>query len=269
MTKVITAKLTLAVRLLDTTTGREITETDLHFMIDGERVIPMKKESAVFVFVNLCKEDFLMQINVYGYDEMTMQVKTNELDHRFPMLDVFLMPSEKNRLGGDVLKITGNLSGLEYIEAISLSRPIGIFHSEASKRDVYKMNLLPLVPGGGVRLDLMKYAIFNEAEGRYDCFEVKGRDTENSFILTEKLQNEHRPNDKIYRLIYGRAGPGDRFTLKVRDEGESLPYLIRFGIDGKEYFRKLDFHLEAGEINLLKGSDKEKSLDWKDGEKDE
>ena len=213
MTTVISAKLSLAVRLFDTTTGREVSETDIRFLIDGDHVVPMRKESSVFVFVNLCKEDFLMQINVYGYDRMEMQVKRSELDEKLPMLYVFLMPSEKNHIGGDVLEVNGTLSGLEYIEAINLSRPMCIFQSEVKKRDSTKLNLLPLVPGGGVRLDRLRYAILNEAEGRYDCFSVYEQDTQTSVILSNELQNELRQGGKVYRIIYGRAGPGDKFIL--------------------------------------------------------
>ena len=189
MTTVITAKLSLALRLLDTTTGREITERDIRFLIDGEYVIPMVKEESVYVFVNLCKEDFLMQIKAFGYDQMDMQVNTTMLDPLLPMMDVFLMPSEKNHNGGDVLAITGTLSGLEYIEAINLNRPICIFHSEEKKKEVCKLNLLPLVPGGGVRLDCLKYALLGEADERYDCFTVKEQDSPTSVILKDNLQD--------------------------------------------------------------------------------
>lgn len=269
MTTVISAKLSLVLRLLDTTTGREIAERNIQFFIDGEYVIPMVKEESLYVFVNLCKEDFLMQINVFGYDRLDMQVNTTVLDPMLPMMDVFLMPSEKNHTGGDVLEITGTLSGLEYIEAINLNRPICIFRSEEKKKDTTRLNLLPLVPGGGVRLDRLKYALLAEADGRYDCFTVKKQDSPTSVILEDSLQNEHRPNGKIYRIIYGRAGPGDRFTLKVRDGGVSLPHMIHFGLDGKEYFRKLDLHLEAGEVDLFEGMDEVEPIDRKEEETDE
>ncbi len=269
MTTVITAKLSLALRLLDTTTGREIAERDIRFLIDGDTVIPMVKEESVYVFVNLCKEDFLMQIKAFGYDQMDMQVNATMLDPLLPMMDVFLMPSEKNHNGGDVLAITGTLSGLEYIEAINLNRPICIFHSEDKKKEVCKLNFLPLVPGGGVRLDCLKYALLGEADERYDCFTVKEQDSPTSVILKDNLQDEHRPNGKIYRIIYGRAGPGDGFTLKVRDEGDSLPHMIHFVVSGKEYFRKLDFHLETGEVDLFKGLAEVEPLDRKDEETDE
>ena len=269
MTTVITAKLSLAVRLLDTTTGKEVTEPDIHFSIDGNMIIPMRKGEGMYVFVNISKEDFLMRIDVRGYDSKESHVIRNELDPRLPIMDVFLMPSEKNRIGGEVLTVKGTLSQLDYIEAIYLNRPIGLFHSTLDKKELHKINLLSMTAGGGVKLDKLRYALLDEEGQRYDTFEVEEQDTPTSVIIASPLNREHKLNDKIYRIIYGRAGPDGEFVLKVRDEGNELPYLIRFGVSGKEYYRRLDFHLESGEIDLMNGAALVETKDREEERQDE
>ncbi len=269
MTAVITAKLSLAVRLIDTTTGREVDETGISFLVDGLMYNPMKKGVGVYVFVNICKEDFLMQINAPGYDATDVKVIRQELDPRLPMLDIFLMPTEKNRRGGSVLEICGNLPKLEYIEAIKLDSPIVLFHSAQEKKGICKMTLLPLRAGGGCMLDSIAYALLSETEERYDVFTVDKQDGPLSIILKEPILQEHKLNDKIFRIIYGRAGPDGRFSLKVRDDSSNLPYLVHFKKGKFEYFRKVDFHLESGEIDLLKDAVKQKPLTGKEEAKDE
>ena len=269
MTIVITAKLSLAVRLLDTTMGKEVIETDVHFTIDGNSINPMRKDEGMYVFVNMCKEDFLMHIDVRGYDSVDVSVNRNELDPKLPMMDIFLMPSEKNRIGGEVLTVKGTLSQLDYIEAIYLNRPICFFQSAMDKKELHKLNIMSLTAGGGVKLDKLRYALLDEESQRYDSFVVNEQDTPTSVMIAEPLSREHKLNDKIYRIIYGRAGPEGKFILKVRDEANELPYLIHFGVAGKEYFRKLDFHLETGEIDLLNGAALVETLDRKEGEQDE
>ena len=85
--------------------------------------------------------------------------------------------------------------------------------------------------------------------------------------------NEHKLNDKIYRIIYGRASPSGAFILRVRDDAGSLPYLIHFKADDKEYFRKLDFHLNHGIVDLLDGAtlvnDLEDTVETKEEEEKE
>ena len=268
MTVVITAKLSLALRLVDTTTGKELEGTGISFFLDGKRTQPIKKGGATFVFVNLGREDFLMQIDAPGYDRADVKVIGTELDPKLPIIDVFLMPSEKNRIGGDVLEICGTLSRLEYIEAIRLDRPIAKFQSTQDKKDVHKMNLQPLQTGGGVILDTMAYALLSEDETRYDIFEVKKQDAPLSIILKEPLTAEHVLNDRIYRIIYGRAGPKGRFCLKVRDDGSTFSYLVHFKAGAYEYFRKVDFSDERGEIDLKEGAVKQKVTTKKEEDKE-
>jgi len=256
VTVVFRTRLSLALRLVDTTTGRAVEERGTSFFLDGNRLQPMYKGDGFFVFVNIGKEDFLMLIDSPGYEKTQLNVNCEELDPRLPMKDVFLMPSEKNRRGGQVLEISGTLSELKFIEAINLDRPIGLFHSITEKKNVSRMTLLPMRSGGGVRLESIRYALLSETGERYDCFEVKEQDAPLSIVLKEPFEAEHKLNDKIYRIIYGRAGPDGNFSLKVRDDSDSLPYLIHFKVGEDEYFKKADFHLDAGHMDLLKDAAK-------------
>ena len=256
MAIVITAHLTLAVRLVDTTTGRELTETDIRFYIGNDMVHPMRKGSGTYIFVNMSKEDFLMRICARGYDDIDVNVQHETLDPRLPILDVFLMPSEKNMVGGPILQINGTLSGLEYLEAIDLGHPIGVFQSAVTKKEVTKMTLLPTTQGGGVALDSISYAILSKDQSRYEVFTVKEQDSATSVILRAQMKTEHELNDRIFRIVYGRAGPKGAFVLKVRDESSVLNYLLHFKAGKFEYLRPIDFHLETGEIKLKEGATK-------------
>ncbi len=269
MTVVITAKLSLAVRLIDTTTGKELAENDVHFLKDGKYVHPIRKGEGLYVFVNMSREDFPMQIDARGYDPADIEVDFDALDPRLPMADIFLMPSEKNRVGGSVLTICGTLSKLEYIEAVNLNSPICLFQSLQDKKGVYSMNLLPVRAGGGCLLDTMKYALASETCERYDVFDVKQQTAPLGIVIREPLAEEHKLNDKIFRIVYGRAGPKGAFVLKVRDEADSLPYLLHFKAGKNEYFRKIDFGQERGEIDLLKDAVKQKPPARKDKVEDE
>ena len=269
MTVVISAKLSLAVRLLDTTTGKELTETDVHFLKDGRYVNPIRKGNGVYVFVNISREEFPMQIDARGFEPCDIEVDFDRLDPRLPMADIFMIPSEKNRVGGSVLKICGTLSNLEYIEAVNLDRPIGLFHSAQSKKEVHSMNLLPVRAGGGCMLDTISYALLSETGERYDVFEVKKQEAPLRIILKGPLAQEHKLNDKIFRIIYGRAGPDGSFVLKVRDDSSSLPHLLHFKAGDEEYFRPVDFAQESGEIDLLKDAVKKEPLTGKEESTDE
>lgn len=261
MTSVITARLSLAVRLVDTTTGREVSEANTSFFIDDKLVHPMKKGAGTYVFVNRGREDFLMHITVYGYMDEDVNVRYETLDQNLPMIDVFLMPSEKNHVGGTAIQINGTLSGLEFIQAINLNRPEAAFQTVSTKKEVTKMTVLPITSGGGVTLDSMAYALLSKDQKRYEVFTVKEQDTATSVLLNAPLKYEHELNDRIFRIVYGRAGPEGEFLLKVRDDAKYLAYLLYFKVDGEEYLRPMDFHLESGEVDLLEGATKTTDLE--------
>ena len=269
MTTVISAKLTLAVRLVDTTTGLELTESDISFYFNGGLVHPIKKGSGTYAFINMSKEDFLMQVHAYGFDDAELDIKYDTLDPRLPLIDVFLMPSEKRLRGGSVIKITGKLPGLESIEAINMNRPIAAFQSVTTGKGITRMTLLPMTLAGGVALDSMAYAMLSKDQSRYEVFTVQEQDAATSVRLKSELKFPHELNERIFRIIYGRTGPKGDFVLKVRDDANVLDYLLHYKVDGREYVRPINFHLENDKINLSKGATEIVAFEGKEEVKDE
>ena len=85
--------------------------------------------------------------------------------------------------------------------------------------------------------------ILSESGERYDVFEVQKQVTPTGVILKDPLLEEHKVNDRIYRIIYGKTDPKGRYSLRVRDDSDSLPHLLHFKAGNNEYFRLFDFHL--------------------------
>ncbi|MDC7294002.1 hypothetical protein NXH67_10795 [Butyrivibrio sp. DSM 10294] len=266
MTTVIRATLSVVLHLVDTTTGRDVDDTNVRFTGGETTFKPMFKGDGNWVFIGLGKEDFLMHIKAEGYDETDVSINYGTLDPRLPVIDVFLMPSEKNRSGGSVLEIYGTLPKLEHIEAINLMRPICGFSAFTEKRGKYILSFLPRNAGGRINLECMKYALLSETKERYEVFEVLSTETQTSVAIRAPVDAGHKVNEMIYRIVYGRAGPMGEFSLKVRNDSDNLPYLIRFRAGDSEYFRPLDFHLERGETDLMKGAFKLDPLGGKEEE---
>ena len=270
MSAVIKARLLVALRLIDTTTGRDVEEMDIKFARDGEALQPMYKGDGFWVLLGDEREDFTVHIAARGFDEADVPILYETLDPNLPTRDVFLMPSEKNRKGGTVVTIHGTLPGLDSIETVASGRPICLYHSVMEKRGVISISLLPVQPGGRVNIaENMRHALLSEDGMRYDVFEITAGQTQTQFVLKDRIETEHKVNDRVCRIIYGRAGPDGRFELKVRGDGSTLPYLLHFTVGEEEYFRPIDMAVENGEIDLLKDAQKVYPMTGKETTEDE
>lgn len=240
------SKLDLLVRLTDTTTGAVVTERNIVFKRDGIPVIPAPRDPGTYIFINTGREDFLMQIEVYGYEVYETRVRYEELDVRIPECDVFLMPSESMSNGEKVLSFSGTLPFLNKIEAICLDRPV-CFAKEfnAKTRELTAV----LNAGGRTGLNAGCYGMLNADKKSYEKIEVETALTPQSVRLKEKVKEEQISNSPIMRIVYGKADSDGKYLLRVRDSGESLRYLVRYELKDEVRFSEVDFKsMKEGEI---------------------
>ena len=66
---VITHRLNLVLRFIDTTTGRPISGSELMLSTGGKMLHPIEKAQGTFIFINLEKNDFDLSINSYKETE--------------------------------------------------------------------------------------------------------------------------------------------------------------------------------------------------------
>ncbi|MCR5748250.1 MAG: hypothetical protein K6G03_11130 [Lachnospiraceae bacterium] len=236
------SKLDLLVLLYDTTTGALIEERNIVFKRDGLPVRPEFRAAGTYIFINTGREDFLMRIEIPGYEVYECRVCYEELDERIPECDVFLMPSE-NISRGNVLSFSGTLPFLKKVEAVRLSMPVCQFH------EYNKKNSILLVFGnssGTANLSNKYYGILREDKMSYEKIEVEKRISPLSVRLKEPLQEEFASNLPIMRVIFGYVAEDGRYLLRVRDDGGDSRYLVRYEVNEEVKFQVVDFLSQEG-----------------------
>ena len=118
---VIRFRLDLLVRLIDTTTGGSVEERNVRFFRDGKVVRPATRGGGNYVFLNCGREDFELEIRVYGYDPFRMSVRYETLEDAMPVIEAFLIPSENGSGGYPVLGLSGRLPGIQSIQAVNVN----------------------------------------------------------------------------------------------------------------------------------------------------
>ncbi len=233
-------KLDLLVRLIDTTTGMAVEESDAGFLKDGRQVYPVSRGSGNFVFENCGREDCRLEITVYGYEPCTLIIRYEELDERMPIAEAYLIPLENAVRGGPVVTLSGQLPGLDQIQAASLGLPrCRVSEYNARKRT------LKLIKTNSAGMYEKYYGLIHSDGRTFEPMCVEKELSENELSLSRPLTEPCSQKDPIVRIVFGSVSPDGHYTLRVRDDSDQLFYLIRYVVNGETRFKTVDMHLAA------------------------
>ena len=248
---VIRARLDLLVSLLDTTTGQPVNTFDVRIYRNGELTRPASRGGGNYVFINTDREDFLMRVEVRGYESCDVPIKYAELDERVPQCLLFLMPSESKKSGIPVMDYSGDDPEIEAIEAINIDTTTISFAS-FTKRD----NSMDFFSQARTSLtfDNQYYAILKPDRKGY----VKVRITE--VLSTQKVRLEDAPpeglekNAPIARIIFGQVKDG-HYIIRVRAGRPNDRYIICKKYDDHEDFEMIVFGDDGKPVNVQESAE--------------
>ena len=248
---VIRARLDLLVSLLDTTTGQPVNTFDVRIYRNGELTRPASRGGGNYVFINTDREDFLMRVEVRGYEACDVPIKYAELEERVPQCLLFLMPSESKKSGMPVMDYSGDDPKIKAIEAINIDTT-NISFASFTKRD----NSMDFFSQARTSLtfDNQYYAILKPDRKGY----VKVRITE--VLSTQKVRLEDAPpeglekNAPIARTIFGQVKDG-HYIVRVRAGRPNDRYIICKKYDDHEEFEMIVFGDDGKPVNVQESAE--------------
>lgn len=231
-------RLDLVLQLVDTTTGNAVEEQDVRFFTDGRQCRPIPRGGGNFVFINTGRRDLTLTLKVFGYEDAVVDVRYEKLDEVVPLMQVFLIPSERLAKGENLCSLIGKLQGLEEIEAISLAQ----FHLCLSEFDERKCLMKLFLSKGRLSMENVHYGLIGKDRQYYEHFVVTEELPPNMVRLKEPLKETFPVNSPISRVVFGNVSPDGRYLLRVRDDAQMLNYLVRYRVNGETRFQTVDFH---------------------------
>ena len=235
---VIRAQLGLLIRLIDTTTGAAVEENNVRFFVNGQSARPAPRGDGCFVFINIERVDFCLDVETFGYERAGIDVRYEELDDRIPTCDIFLIPSEKHAKGETVIGIFGNLPFLEAIEAVDRNRPvcrISDFTVKTCKMKVIRQ------AGRTLDMDYGHYGLLQADGNSYEKILVSETDAVQMIKLKDALQMPYTVNAPIARIVFGSVDEKGNYLLRIRDDSDSHDYLLRYVVKGEVCYQQTDF----------------------------
>ncbi|MCR5453253.1 MAG: hypothetical protein K6F00_11570 [Lachnospiraceae bacterium] len=249
-------KLDLAMVLVDTTTGRVVTEKGAAFLRNGEAEPPIDKGGGNYIYINKGRENFTLGVKLKGYEDYSGLVDYDKINANLPLFTVFLIPSTQGIPKGDPLvSLSGKLSGLTEIEAVRTSRPgycINEFKPKKGTMSYFSMN-------GSRSMDGVNYGIVHVEQGDYEPIEVVSNQPDYTVKLKEPILEEFVTNAPICRIIYGSVDEEGNFLLRLRDSADEIPVILRYCVDDQWYFLQGEFHCLSDSLmqEVIKSQGKE------------
>lgn len=245
---VIHHRLDLALRLMDSVSGREIEESNVRFSTQSPGEMPLRKRAGLYLFLNAGREAREIGVDVYGYEPQKVTIACLEPEERMPIREAYLLPLD-NPARRDILTLRGRLPGIEGIEAVSLGEADCYIKAfDARKRTMTVLNQR------NIRFHHAHYGLVGREGGAYEHFEVEEELSLQEIKCRKPLERPFQVNQAIARVIFGQvSGQGD-YALKVPG-GEYARYLVRFLVEGKEFFQCVDFHAEGNALECREPSE--------------
>ena len=233
---VIRFRLDLLVRLIDTTTGESAEERDVRFFRDREAVRPVARGSGNYAFLDCGRTDFCLEVRVYGFEPFRMHVRYETLDENMPVIEAFLIPSE-NALGNrPVIGFSGNLPGIQSIQAVNVNAT----HCCISGFDERK-RIMKLFGMHRLGMDGIHYGLIHPDRQDYEPFAVQKEIAKDAVKIEQPLKEPFSVNAPISRIILGSVTSAGDYCIRVRDDREHLLHLVRYVVDEEARFRLVDF----------------------------
>ncbi len=236
---VFTHRLDLAVRLVDTTSGRGVSGSGVTVRVDGVPVPFDDKGSGLLSMQNLGTRRFQLEICSPAYEPETLSVDLDTLGKGLPLLEVQLIPGLGYPGGVEFQTLAGTLPGIQSLSAVRLGDSACLIRAFDPRK-----RLVTLFNPHHLAMDRRFYALVDPDSGVCEPFEIIRTVNDQTVKIDRVLETAFRNYFPITPTVRGRCRPDGRYCLRARDEGGDGRWLVRWeGADGP-HFRTVDFRQE-------------------------
>ena len=248
-TLVFTHRLELALRLVDTTSGRNISGRDVEVYADEKQIRFQEKNDLILVFQGFEKQSFCLKIRSRIYEAVNQEVDLDQLSQTMPLLELHLIPSKDYPGGTEFLCVEGVLPGIREVSAVRMGDNACLIREFDPRRKMAK-----IFNPHRLSLERVQYALMDPDNNRYEPFRIVKQIDDQTIKIDRGLEMSFRNYFPITPEVFGMTHPDGTYCLRVRDDGSEAKWLVRWGTEEGTQFRVIDFRvtphpkLEGGDV---------------------
>lgn len=228
-------QLSLAFRLLDTTSRRVLTGSEVKLLRNGEPIPSVQRPGGYFILVNYPREDFILGIRAKGFEPVDFPVRYGELGQKLPELTIHLIPEKASFDPLSGVSIEGVLPG---IRSLAAAKPDG--GSCFIRGFDPKKKLLTVFNPNSLSFGRVYYALVDPENDSFEPFSIVEERSRELYLIDRALPKDFRPSFPISPIVFGRAGAEGDYCLRLRDEGGSPRWILRWETDEGAFCRAVD-----------------------------
>lgn len=188
------------------------------------------------MLLNRKRENCILQVSVYGYEDVEFTIDYEQLEANLPVKEVFLIPKENRVLENGPKTLQGVLPGINSLMAVPLMMN-DCFTREYEERK----RIISLLNTHHRQLEHKYYGIVPPAQKNFEVVEIVEQPSQTTIRLKDKLHKEFEPNSAVVRIVYGQVSNDGHYLMRVADNAEKLMYLVRYTVEDRELYQILDF----------------------------
>ena len=248
-TLVFTHRLELALRLVDTTSGRNISGRDVEVYADEKQIHFQEKNDLILVFQGFEKRNFCLKIRSRIYEAAQQKVDLDQLNPNMPLLELHLLPSKDYPGETEFLSVEGVLPGIRELSAVRMGDNTCLIREFDPRRKLVK-----IFNPHRLSLDRVRYALMDPDNNLYEPFRIARQVDDQTIKIDRGLEMSFRNYFTITPQVVGLTKPDGTYCLRMRDDGEEAKWLVRWGTEEEAQFRVIDFRvtphprLEGGDV---------------------
>lgn len=228
----------LVVRLIDTSTGREIEQRDISFARNGKPLCPMYRSDGKLVFLDFPQEDCTLEVRARSFYPKEVALKNELLTSQMPLAEIHLVPDQDYAARWPCGTVAGIWPDIEEIDAVRMADAACLAQTYDERR-----RILNLFNPHHLALDRTYYAVVNPDDCRYEPIEIVERCSDQKFRLSEPLQHPFGNYFPVARRILGAVLPQGHYALRVPEDASDRRWLVRWRSGGRDFYQLVDFAL--------------------------
>lgn len=234
---VVSHRLDLLVRLKDAVTGNPIADRQAVFWRNQERLWLRMTYDADWAGVDIGRYDFILGVNVRGFERTIVPVKYEVLSQSLPVVEILLIPEQTEWNKPSLLTLEGSLNGIEELQAVPLKGKdlyMVSYQKEVCTISIYNPHKK--------NLRLSFYAAVNQKRQEFEIFTILKTLPNGMVKIDHDLRKTFDDRSPLVHPVYGMVSGEGRYLIRLprRGEDDKATWILRYVVKGQEYFKTTD-----------------------------